>query len=145
MKNLLTMMSLFLLLAAPSMTLAGDYLGTYCWLDDEGNTLELIVSTIGDGASYSYTGLYHTTSGYDSPVLGALTPSGSDLVGTFTSTERLSVGDDMYVTDFNGNIRISLSDFSGSLWGIARASNVSTSQTTLIAATNDITLTTCAE
>ncbi len=134
-----------LVLTVPTLSFSEGYMGTFCWLDEKGNTIELSVSPVGNDKGFTYSGVYHTTKGLSSPVYGNVNILNNQLAGVFTSTERVEIQGEPYVTDFVGNISLNLSDLNGSLWGTARATNISTDQITSVSSSNDLTFTNCPE
>ncbi len=124
----ITAICMFLTVFTASFALGADYLDTICWIDGEGDILELAVSTVSGGKSYTANGVYyHYEDDGDliSPVTGNLTYVGGPYVsGVVTIADRY--GD--VVIDAIGHVELNINTLDGDIWFAVRGTNVDTDE-----------------
>ena len=137
---LLLIVSLFIL---PSVALCGDYIGTYCWTDNDGGLMELAATSVGDNKNFTFSGVYHQAVGTQmSPVQGNLSITGRELIGVLTMTDRKNIDGKLFALSFVGDIRINIGTLNGAYWGTAITAPFG-DVSTVIAEFHPLTLTSC--
>ena len=111
-----------------SFSLGHDYLGKFCWTNDEGGIVEMSTSSVGDGENYAVNGVYY---GYDNGI-----PFNFQLTGNLESSGGAYIPGVLTVAERRGNlmlsgvahVKLNANTLNGDIWVSLRGVNVDTEQ-----------------